>query len=111
VHRYWIPLFNPLTKWNRINHLPGIQKKLIIIQGSEDSQGGKDGIEEVSLSSSTEIKWIQNADHGFKTNLSPEQDEIKYKELLQACSDACNAIISNCDHQQCAIGFKSGINE
>jgi predicted alpha/beta-hydrolase family hydrolase len=105
------PFFNPLTKWNRINHLPGIQKKLIIIQGSEDSQGGRDEIEEASLSSSTEIKWIQNADHGFKTNSSPEQDEIKYNELLQACSDACNTIISNCDHRQCAIGFKSGINE
>ena len=105
------PFFSPLTKWNRINHLPGIQKKLIIIQGSEDSQGGRDEIEEASLSSSTEIKWIQNADHGFKTNSSPEQDEIKYNELLQACSDACNTIISNCDHRQCAIGFKSGINE
>ena len=92
------PFFNPSTKWSRINHLPAIQKKLIIIQGSEDNYGGRNEIKEVSLSSSTQIKWLENADHGFKTNLSPEQDEIKYHELLQACAEACNAILSNYKH-------------
>ena len=89
------PFFNPSTQWSRIQHLPEIQKKLIVIQGSQDDHGTKSQIESIRLSSSIELRWIENADHGFKTNLSPEQDVVKYRELLQACADACHSILAN----------------
>lgn len=91
------PFLNPSTNWSRINHLQGMKKKLIIIQGSNDNYGTKDQIQEIKLASSVETKWIEGADHGFKTQLTPVQDEIKYNELLQACSEACNSLLSNCN--------------
>ena len=87
------PFFNPASKWSRTQHLSSIQKRLIIIQGTADDHGTPLQVKELELSPLIEIRWIQNADHGFKCSLLREKDIDKYNELLQACGDACKSIL------------------
>ena len=59
------PFINPMTSWDRLTHLAELVKPCWIIQGADDSYGGKSLVQTLSLSPSIQFHWIANCDHGF----------------------------------------------
>ncbi|MCK5882973.1 MAG: alpha/beta hydrolase [Bacteriovoracaceae bacterium] len=50
----------------RIEHLADLSTKTLILQGTRDTMGNYDDVKEYILSSSIEMSWLEDGDHGLK---------------------------------------------
>ncbi|MBL4907755.1 MAG: dienelactone hydrolase family protein [Sneathiella sp.] len=76
----------------RIEHLQGIKTPTLIVQGTRDTMGNKQTVENYTLSSSIEIKWMEDGDHSFKPRKSSGVTEEQ--NWLSGCNEVIQFIRS-----------------
>ena len=50
----------------RVEHLHGIKKKTLIVQGERDTFGKREEVAQYNLPSHFQMAWMTDGDHGFK---------------------------------------------
>lgn len=66
----------------RGEHLVGVTKPMLILQGERDTFGSKEECSNFSLSQSTTIEFIPDGDHGFKPRVRSGFTEIHNRHLI-----------------------------
>ena len=91
--------FHPPSKPEklRVEHLKKITKPVLIVQGSRDPFGKKEEKMGAYLSSSSDIHWLQDGDHSFKTRKS--SGRTWEQNLDEAVDRAAEFIIQTFDRQ------------
>jgi predicted alpha/beta-hydrolase family hydrolase len=76
----------------RITHLQTIQTPTLICQGEKDPNGGREEVQQFSLSKSVQFHWLADGDNNFKP---PETSDRSQQENMADATEAINRFIDD----------------
>lgn len=87
------PPGKPEKAAQRLIHLTDIQTPSLILQGTRDTFGGREHLNDLPLSKAVRVTWLEDGDHGFKPRVKSGRTEAQnWEEALNAMDAFARAL-------------------